>query len=61
MVCKTPYQKGRVHLFEDNLAQPFSFSTFVTNTVFAFLWHMGKMNTGRKHFDLARGNAVAGT
>ena len=39
----------------------FSFSHIVTKTAFAFLWRTGKMNSGKKHFDLTRGNAVAGT
>ena len=39
----------------------FLFSPTVTKTDFAFLWHAGKMNTGKKRFDLTRENAVAGT
>lgn len=38
----------------------FSFSPVVTKTDFAFLWHTGKMNTGKKHFGLTRRNGAAG-
>ena len=32
-----------------------------SKTDFAFLWHTGKMNTGKKHFCLALRNVFAGT
>ena len=32
----------------------FRISPPVTKTDFAFLWHTGKMNTGKKRFDLTR-------
>ena len=43
------------------MRRTFSFSPSVTKTDFAFLWHAGKMNTGKKRFDLTLENAVAGT
>ena len=46
---------------EKRLRIIFSFSLVVTKTDFAFLWHTGKMNTGKKHFDPARRNGAAGT
>ena len=39
---------------------PLLIFTLCHKTDFAFLWHTGKMNTGKKHFNLTRGNAVAG-
>ena len=45
----------------DGLKARFSFSILVTKTDFALLWHTGKMNTGKKHFDLTRRNGAAGT
>lgn len=39
----------------------FSFSHIAAKTVLHFCGTRGKMNTGKKHFDPMRGNAVAGT
>ena len=39
----------------------FSFSTLATKPILHFCGTRGKMNTGKKHFDLARRNDAAGT
>ena len=39
----------------------FSFSLVVTKTDSAFFGTRGKMNTGKKHFDLTQRNGAAGT
>ena len=39
----------------------FHFPTLPQNPILHFCGTRGKMNTGKKHFDLTRGNAVAGT